>query len=90
MSYLCCSICQLISAKFFYSVQNPILKINKTKLNKIKRFVIFVVHFRKGSKTNNTKSVLNSIYFKRTGSSDDLGQLEVREYSEIPEHFKVN
>ena len=89
MSYLCCSICQLISANFFYSVQNPILKINNTKLNKIKRFVTFVVHFRKGSKTNETKSVLNSIYFKRTGSSDDLGQLEVREYSEIPEHFKV-
>nr|XP_022295980.1 uncharacterized protein LOC111105840 isoform X5 [Crassostrea virginica] len=45
---------------------------------------------RKGSKTNETKSVLNSIYFKRTGSSDDLGQLEVREYSEIPEHFKTS
>nr|XP_022296680.1 uncharacterized protein LOC111106336 isoform X3 [Crassostrea virginica] len=44
----------------------------------------------KGSKTNETKSVLNSIYFKRTGSSDDLGQLEVREYSEIPEHFQEN
>ena len=66
-----------------------IIRVFSSKLNEIKCFAKFVVHFRKGSKTNKTKSVLNSIYFKRTGSSDDLGQLEVTEYSEIPEHFKV-
>ncbi|XP_078309676.1 uncharacterized protein LOC111105840 isoform X2 [Crassostrea virginica] len=45
---------------------------------------------RKGSKINKTKSVLNSINYMKNCNSDDLGQLEVKEYSEIPEHFKEN
>ncbi|XP_078309680.1 uncharacterized protein LOC111109151 isoform X2 [Crassostrea virginica] len=44
----------------------------------------------KGSKTNEPKSVLNSINYKKSCNSGDLRQLEVKEYSEIPEHFKEN
>ena len=51
--------------------------------------MLFIDHFRKGSKTNEPKSVLNSIKYKKSCNSDDLRQLEVKEYSEIQEHFKV-
>ena len=65
--------------------------LSNQSINKIKPFAVCIAHahFRKGSKTNKTKSVLNRIHFKKTGSSDDLVQLEATEYSEIAEEFMV-